>query len=67
MLTVSNTSSLLIWLRLTKILLFSNERKLMYKEINDRSSGRAILGVGLRPLAMWDCGFESLRKHGCLS
>jgi hypothetical protein len=22
--------------------------------------------VGLRPLACWDCGFESRRKHGCL-
>ena len=37
MLTVSNTSSLLIWLRLTKILPFSNEGKLNYKEINSRS------------------------------
>jgi hypothetical protein len=25
------------------------------------------IGVGLRPLACWDCGFESHRKHGCLS
>ena len=24
-------------------------------------------GVGLRPLACWDCGFESHRGHGCLS
>jgi hypothetical protein len=24
-------------------------------------------GVGLRPLAYWDCGFESRREHGCLS
>jgi len=23
--------------------------------------------VGLRPLAYWDCGFESRRGHGCLS
>jgi hypothetical protein len=30
-------------------------------------SGRAVYGVGLRPLACWDCGFESLRRHGCLS
>jgi hypothetical protein len=22
--------------------------------------------VGLRPLAYWDCGFESRRGHGCL-
>jgi len=24
-------------------------------------------GVGLLPLACWDCGFESRRGHGCLS
>ena len=24
-------------------------------------------GVGLRPLACWDCGFETRRRHGCLS
>ena len=24
-------------------------------------------GVGLRPLACWNCGFESRRGHGCLS
>jgi hypothetical protein len=29
-------------------------------------SGRAVFGVSLRPLACWDCGFESLRRHGCL-
>jgi len=28
---------------------------------------RAVWGVGLRPLACWDCGFESHRGHGCLS
>ena len=30
-------------------------------------SGRAVKGVGLRPLACWDCGLESRRGHGCLS
>ena len=25
------------------------------------------LGVGLRPLACWDCGFKYCRRHGCLS
>jgi len=25
------------------------------------------LGLGLRPLACWDCMFESRRGHGCLS
>ena len=29
------------------------------------SSSRAIEGEGLRPLACWDCGFESHRVHGC--
>jgi hypothetical protein len=27
---------------------------------------RAVRGVGLRPLASWDCGFECRRGHGCL-
>jgi hypothetical protein len=30
-------------------------------------SGCAVLGVGLPALACWDCGFESRRRHGCLS
>jgi hypothetical protein len=30
-------------------------------------SGRAVFGVGLRPLASWDCGFDSRRDHGYLS
>jgi hypothetical protein len=31
------------------------------------TSGRAVYGVGLLPLACWDCGFESRRGHECLS
>ena len=31
------------------------------------SSDRAVWGVCLRPLACWDCGFDSNRGHGCLS
>jgi hypothetical protein len=31
------------------------------------SSGRAVLGVGLRPLACCDCQFDTHRGHGCLS
>jgi len=27
----------------------------------------AVQGVGLLPLACWDCGFKSRRGHGCLS
>jgi hypothetical protein len=34
---------------------------------NADPSGRADYGVGLRPLACWDCGFESGRGRGCLS
>jgi len=30
-------------------------------------SGRAVEGLGLRQLACWDRGFESRRRHGCLS
>jgi hypothetical protein len=30
-------------------------------------SGRVVYGVGVRPLACWDCGFESHRRHECLS
>ena len=26
--------------------------------------GRAVKGVGLRPLACWGCGFESIGGHG---
>ena len=29
--------------------------------------GLAVEGVGLGPLACWACGFESRRRHGCLS
>ena len=31
------------------------------------SSVCALKGAGLRPLSLWDCGFESCRGHGCLS
>ena len=30
-------------------------------------SDRAVQGVGVRPIACWDCGFESRRGRGCLS
>ena len=32
-----------------------------------KPSGRAVYGVGLRPLACRECGLESHRGHGCLS
>jgi hypothetical protein len=28
-------------------------------------AGRAVLGVDLRPLACWDCGFEPRRGYAC--
>jgi hypothetical protein len=31
------------------------------------SGGRVVWGVGLRPLACWNCGFESREGHGYLS
>jgi hypothetical protein len=30
-------------------------------------SGREVYGLGLRPLACWDCGSESRRRNRCLS
>ena len=36
-------------------------------QLNSLAFGRAVWGVGLRQLACWDCGFESLRGQGCLS
>ena len=38
-----------------------------FKLICAGPSGRAVSGVGLRPLAYRDRGFESHRGHGCLS
>ena len=31
------------------------------------ANSHAVQGVGLRPLACWDCGFESSRGNGLLS
>jgi len=40
-----------------------------FMEIRDVTSPTPIpvKGVGLQPLACWDCGFESSWRHGCLS
>jgi len=32
-----------------------------------RPSGHAVSGVGLQALTYWECGFETRRRHGCLS
>jgi len=37
-----------------------------YSSLADPSC-RAVWGVGLLPLACWDCGFESRRGHRCSS
>jgi len=34
--------------------------------VNAGSSGRAVQGLGLRPLSCWDCGFQS-RRGACIS
>jgi len=44
----------------------------LFVEIQDVTSPTripvaAVKGVGVQPLACWDCGFESSRRHGCLS
>jgi len=39
---------------------------LQYYQCDD-PSGRVVEGVDLRPLTSWDCGFESLKGHVCLS
>ena len=37
-----------------------------YRPIVAGPSGRAVWGVGLRPFACRDCGFDSQWGHGCL-
>jgi len=39
--------------------------KAMYHAVDH--SGRAVEGMDVRPIACWDRGFESHRRHGCLS
>jgi hypothetical protein len=57
----THTRSLSMHFRCTLYTIYSGTR--WYAD----PSGRSIQSVGLRPLACWDCGFESLRGHGCLS
>jgi len=42
-------------------------QKKKYQIFMCRSQWERGLGVGVRPLACWNCGFESRRQHGCLS
>jgi hypothetical protein len=41
--------------------------KLVVYKVPADLSGRAVLYVGLLPLAFWICGLEYRRVHGCLS
>jgi hypothetical protein len=41
--------------------------KLSFPVLPADPSGRAVYGVGLRPLVCWDYAFESRRRHGYLS
>jgi hypothetical protein len=36
------------------------------REIPLNSSGRAVWGLGMKPLGSWYCGFESRWGHGCV-
>jgi hypothetical protein len=52
---------------LRKHFVTSSDLRLIYSRITIAPRGRVVKGVGLLPLACWDCGFESQRGHGCLS
>ena len=68
-----NLYELMRWFNLYELMRWSNLYELMrrvnlYELMRQVAgpSGRAV-GVGLRPLACWDRGFESHWGHGCLS
>jgi hypothetical protein len=44
----------------------SGQISLKLNSISSDLSGRAVQGVGMRPLAVRDCGFESRRGRGGL-
>jgi len=48
-------------------LLLLNAKSILFIFTEAGPSGRAVKGVGLRPFACWDRGFESQRGHGRLS
>jgi hypothetical protein len=39
----------------------------MVLQLKADPGGRAVYGVGLRPIGCWNCGFKSRSGHGCLS
>ena len=51
--------------------MYSSRFRLEFKFVDNKPnhsdpSGRAVSAMGMRPLACWDCRFESNRGHGCL-
>ena len=66
-LCISLLINIMMFIRL--IILYVPEDRYLLLTVNllkAGPSGRAVW-VGLRPLACWDCGFESHWGHGCLS
>jgi hypothetical protein len=47
--------------------LFQSRRIDFGKHKSVNGSVRAVSGLGLWPIAVWNCGFESSRRNGCLS
>ena len=47
--------------------MYLNEKNRICKVQTAGPSGRVVYGLGLRPLACCDRGFESHWGHGCLS
>jgi hypothetical protein len=66
----SNLTSLLLSLRRTLLhslycFKWTSRYRLTAFYVADRRD-RGVWGEGLRPIACWDCGFESRQVHGCL-
>jgi len=57
----SDIDSFLTLRRLVEVIVLSS------MDITADTYGRAVEDVGVRPLACCDSGFESRRRHGCIS
>jgi hypothetical protein len=54
--------------RLPRLHTISIRMKLLLRTVtNPDPSGLTVKGVGVRPLACWDCGFETRQAHEHLS
>ena len=51
----------------TKLHIVGHFCKICINSFTVNITGYCRVHVGLRPLVCWDCGFESYRRHGCLS